>query len=62
MAVGPIPVTAIWEWCDRHGLDDGSREILTLVIRKIDNDKAEAEASKRELERATGAGQKGARR
>lgn len=56
MAVGPIPVTAIWEWCDRHGFDDEAREIMTHVIRQLDNDRAEAEAAKAEIERARGKG------
>lgn len=56
MALGPIPVIAIWEWSDRHGLDDEAREIMTHVIRRLDNDRAEAEAAKAEIERARGKG------
>lgn len=56
MGIGPVPFTAINEWCDRKGLDDEAREIMSFVIRKLDNDRAEAEAAKAEIEKARGKG------
>lgn len=56
MALGPIPITAIYEWADRKGFDDEAREIMTHVIRQLDVDRAEAEAAKADLEKARGPG------
>lgn len=56
MALGPVPVPAIYEWSDRKGFDDEAREIMTHVIRQLDVDRAEAEAAKAEIEKARGPG------
>jgi hypothetical protein len=46
MAVGFIPWTAIIEWARFHGLDREATQILVDVIRKLDHDRAERDASK----------------
>lgn len=55
MAVGPIPWTAIVTWCDFHELDRESAMILIHVIRQLDNERAEREASRQALANITGA-------
>lgn len=57
-AVGAIPVSKIWGWCDRKGLDHEAADILTHVIRKLDADQSRAAARKAELDAATGKGAK----
>ncbi len=32
MGFGQIPVTAIWQWCDREGLDPDAAQIMTRAI------------------------------
>lgn len=60
MAAGPIPWTAIADWCDWHQLDRDNAALVVAVIRQLDNDRAEAEQAKRELEAMRGgAGQRG---
>lgn len=49
MDVGPIPWTAIVQWCDFHGLDHDASEIMIYVIRMLDNEHAAREASRRAL-------------
>jgi hypothetical protein len=46
MAVGPIPWTAIIAWARFHGLDREATGVLVTVIRRLDNDRAERDASK----------------
>jgi hypothetical protein len=46
MVAGPIPWTAIVEWARFHGLDREATGVLVTVIRRLDNDRAEREASK----------------
>ncbi len=37
MGIGPIPITAIWEWEDRHGITDAFvRDHVEAVIAAID--------------------------
>lgn len=60
-AAGPIPVTAIWAWCDRRGLDDEAAELVEHVIRTLDVQRAEAEAAKTADRTARGAQAKGRR-
>ncbi len=54
MAVGAIPWPAIVQWCEWHEIDHDIAVILVRIIRQLDNDRAEAEASKRRLEQARG--------
>jgi len=56
MALGPIPVTAIYAWCEAEGFDRESTMILKRVILYLDSERAAAEVSKRALANATGAG------
>jgi hypothetical protein len=46
MAVGPIPWTAMIAWARFHGLDREATGVLVAVIRRLDNDRAERDASK----------------
>jgi hypothetical protein len=54
MAVGPIPVTAIYAWCDAEGFDHESTMILKHVLLHLDAERAAAEAAKRRLANAQG--------
>lgn len=54
MSMGPIPITAIWAWCDRQELDAEAAAIVEHVIRRLDIGHAEAAAAKREVTDATG--------
>jgi len=54
MAVGAIPVTAIYQWAEMEDLDREATRMLKRVIRQLDNDRAEAAAAKYRLETATG--------
>lgn len=49
---GPVPLRAITHWADRLGLDSESTMLLIDVIRRLDSDRAEREAAKRDLEAA----------
>lgn len=44
---GPIPWTAISEWCDRHGLDGDQRDAMNHHIRAMDLEYLKYRASKR---------------
>lgn len=55
-AVGAIPVSKIWAWCDRRGMDYESAEILVHVIRRLDNERAERQAAEDAKKKATGIG------
>lgn len=37
LAIGPIPDSAIWDWCDRHGLDAEAAQIFHRGIRIADD-------------------------
>lgn len=37
MSLGPIPVSAIYQWCEREQLDPLETEALIYVIREVDN-------------------------
>lgn len=43
---GLIPWTAIVEWCRFRELDRDVMQMLVMVLRKLDYDRAEREASK----------------
>jgi hypothetical protein len=34
----PIPITVIWEWCDRHQLDEDATAHMTHVLRVVDGE------------------------
>lgn len=55
-AVGAIPESKIWGWCDRRGMDYESAEILVHVIRRLDNERAERQAAADADKKATGGG------
>lgn len=59
MTVGPIPWTAIVQWCEFHGLDDEASAVLVHVIRTLDIQQAEARRVESGKDKALG---KGARR
>lgn len=46
MAVGPIPVTAVYAWCEVEGFDLESTRIVKTVIRHVDGERSAREASK----------------
>lgn len=54
MAMGPIPVTAIYVWCDVEGFDREATMLMKNVIRLLDNDRAEREAAKAAADKARG--------
>lgn len=54
MGIGPIPVTAIWAWADRHRLDQQLTAHLVDIIRRVD-----AETLRRATARASAATKKG---
>jgi hypothetical protein len=55
-AVGAIPVSKIWAWCDRRGMDSESAEVMEHVIRRLDNERAERQAAADDKKKATGGG------
>lgn len=54
MAAGPIPWTAIVQWCDFFDLDREQTIVLTDVIRHLDNERAAAEAARQRLKAGGG--------
>lgn len=56
MTVGPIPWTAIVQWAEFHDLDRDAAGILVHVIRQLDIERAESEASKQQKDKALGTG------
>lgn len=54
MALGPIPYTAILIWCEFERLDHEATVLMKTVIRQLDNDRAEREASKQRLKNLSG--------
>lgn len=54
MDIGAIPWTAVIMWADFHGLDRDATAILWGVIRYVENENAEREASKRRLKEMRG--------
>lgn len=52
--MGAIPVRAVTHWADLHGLNFDNTMILVAVISRLDHDRAEREASKRDLEARKG--------
>lgn len=49
LGVGPIPWTAIVAWAKSERLDRDLRKLLVAVIRRLDRDFLEAQASKNSL-------------
>lgn len=54
MSVGPVPVTAILQWCAAEELDREATSIMREVIRAADNQFLEKQASRRRLANITG--------
>lgn len=54
IVVGPIPWSKIVAWCRFRRLDRDLTELVVVVIRQLDNDRAEAEAAARARDTATG--------
>lgn len=52
MAVGPIPVTSIYTWCEFHSheVDRDAAMMITHVILQLDSERSEREARKRALD------------
>jgi hypothetical protein len=46
MGIGPIPVTAMWQWCDRRQMPNHLTDYVVSVLRSVD-----AEAMRRSAER-----------
>ena len=46
MVLGPIPWTAIAEWCRWHALEPDVARVVIDVIRRLDNEYLERAASK----------------
>lgn len=53
-SMGPVPWTAIVEWCRFHELDHDLAEMLIYVIRHVDNEEARARNAKRKRADAIG--------
>lgn len=51
-ALGPIPVTALLAWCRFHRLDGDVTQLVERVIRRLDNEYLDREASKRNAKEA----------
>lgn len=56
MAVGAIPVTAIWALCDRRGYDREVSDVIEHVIRTLDVERSHTEAAKAAADHAQGKG------
>lgn len=56
MAAGPIPWDKIEKWCEVKGLDREAADVLTAVIRTVDNERAAAAEAKHRLEELSGKG------
>jgi len=44
MAVGPIPITAVWTWCERKQLDDDLTTAIASAINYLDAQRAKRSA------------------
>lgn len=53
MAVGPIPVTAVWTYCERKQFDDELTNAITTAINHLDVDRRKREASRRNTQTKT---------
>jgi hypothetical protein len=57
MAEGPIPWRAIRDWCEFHfGDDRDAAQLMITVIRKLDDDRARAQAAEMTQRQALGPG------
>lgn len=54
MDLGPIPITAIWQWCAVEGLDREAAAVVRDVIRHADAEFLARRASARRLGNITG--------
>lgn len=54
MGLGPIPVTAILQWCAAEGLDREATQVIRDVIRMADSQFMEQQASRRRHQNITG--------
>ncbi len=54
MSLGPIPVTAIFQWCVVEGLDREATAIVREVIRIADGEFLARQASRLRMNRMTG--------
>lgn len=54
MAEGAIPWSAIVRWCEVNEFDREATQIMTHVIRTLDNDRARARAAEAEQRKALG--------
>lgn len=52
--VGPIPITAVWQWCEMEGLDPDAARIVREVIQHVDREFLERQASRHRLANVTG--------
>jgi hypothetical protein len=59
MMPGPIPVSRIWEFADRKGLDPDAARVFEIVIRILDNAYLERKREEFERERKSQQGQAG---
>lgn len=53
-SVGAIPWSSIVNWCEFHELDREATQVMVHVIRRIDNDRAIAQADADDKRKATG--------
>jgi hypothetical protein len=45
--LGPIPVTVMWEWCDRHNFDPEVTAHAVVILRIVDAETLRRAASKK---------------
>lgn len=56
MAVGPIPWTAMRDWCEFNRIDEEAARILIRVLRTLDIEQAEARRAEADVKEALGRG------
>lgn len=54
MSLGPIPVSKIRAWCIDNELDPEAADLIKHVVRRLDIDRAAAEAARHATQQATG--------
>ncbi len=47
MAAGPVPITAVYAWCDFNRLDWDNTMTMLVVVRRLDRDRIERENNAR---------------
>jgi len=45
-AIGPIPTTAVWQWCERRKLDDDLTDAIATAINYLDAERTKRAAQK----------------